>query len=143
MKKMMILGAVVGALAAGGGRAVAGGQDGRTGATAVQVQQVQPAKQVKQDTLHDVQGSCGMCKTRVEKCARGIDGVTSASWDQKSKRLALTYDPARTSTEAVARALARVGHDAGKERAADAVYDALPGCCKYRKGVTASPGDKH
>jgi Cu(I)/Ag(I) efflux system membrane fusion protein len=123
MKRALILVAIAGLFVAGSPRVVAGAQDTRTGATA----------QVKQDTLDNVQGSCGMCKTRLETTAKSVQGVTAASWDRKTKRLALTLDPKKTSLDAVARALAKVGHDAGKARADDAVYNALPGCCKYRK----------
>jgi Cu(I)/Ag(I) efflux system membrane fusion protein len=90
-------------------------------------------KRVTRDTLERVQGSCGMCKTRVEKTALGVKGVKSASWEMKSKRLFLELDATVTSRDTVARALAKAGHDAGTARATDAAYAALPGCCKYRK----------
>ena len=121
MKKLLIILIIAGgALVVIGQRnVVAGEQDTRT--------------TVLQDTLENVQGSCGMCKVRIEKTAKGVLGVTSASWDQKNKRLALVFDPAKTSQGGIARALARIGHDTGKEKADDTVYSALPGCCKYRK----------
>ncbi|MDR1415135.1 MAG: ATPase [Odoribacteraceae bacterium] len=119
-KTLLVLMVAAGLFAARDGRAT--GIDSR----------LMDAAAVKQDTLV-VQGSCGMCKTRIEKCAKGVTGVVSATWDQKSKRLALSFDPQKTSPAAVARALAAVGHDAGEARATDAVYAALPACCKYRK----------
>jgi Cu(I)/Ag(I) efflux system membrane fusion protein len=80
-----------------------------------------------------VQGLCGMCKTRIEKTAKGVAGVTSATWDSKTKTLNLDYDGSKTSLDVVGKAIAKVGHDTDKYKADDKVYAALPGCCKYRK----------
>ncbi|MDR1380571.1 MAG: cation transporter [Tannerella sp.] len=80
-----------------------------------------------------VQGSCGMCKARIEKTAKGIDGVTGASWDAKTKKLNLDFDGEKTSLDAISKALAQAGHDTDRHRADDKTYGALPQCCKYRK----------
>jgi Cu(I)/Ag(I) efflux system membrane fusion protein len=87
----------------------------------------------KQGTLA-VEGSCGMCKSRIEKTAKSIAGVHTANWNSETKTLTFDYDAAETSPEAVSAAIAKVGHDTDKDKAPDAVYDALPGCCQYRKG---------
>lgn len=79
-----------------------------------------------------VQGLCEMCKDRIEKAAKSVSGVTSASWDIKTKQLHLNFDPAKTSADAVAKAIAKAGHDTDKYKADKATYDALPACCKYR-----------
>ena len=79
-----------------------------------------------------VQGNCEMCKDRIEKAAKAVDGVSTASWDQKSKQLHLNFDPAKTSIDAISRTVAKAGHDTGKYKADKATYDALPACCKYR-----------
>lgn len=44
----------------------------------------------------------------------------------------LQLDPSETSADAVAKAIAAAGHDTDKYKAVKAVYDTLPGCCKYR-----------
>jgi Cu(I)/Ag(I) efflux system membrane fusion protein len=80
-----------------------------------------------------VGGACGMCKTRIEKAARSVKGVSSAVWNRESSQLHIHYDAAKTTLEAISRAVALSGHDAGSEKAADKTYEALPGCCKYRK----------
>lgn len=90
------------------------------------------------ETLHatvdmHVGGSCGMCKDRIEETAKSITGVSSAVWDIKTKQLHLQYNSELTSPDAVAKALAKVGHDTEKYKASDEVYNALPACCKYRK----------
>lgn len=79
----------------------------------------------------NVGGKCTMCKTRIEKTAM-VTGVTKAVWDSKTKKLSLTYNPAKVKTDAVLKALAAVGHDSDKFKATDKVYNSLPGCCKYR-----------
>jgi Cu(I)/Ag(I) efflux system membrane fusion protein len=94
---------------------------------------------VRNESLHDthgtlkVQGLCGMCKTRIEKAAKGVAGVTVASWDSKAKELHLHFDSEKTSLEAISKAIAKTGHDTEKDKADDKTYKALPGCCKYRK----------
>lgn len=80
-----------------------------------------------------VQGSCEMCKDRIENTAKGIAGVASANWDMRSKQLHLNIDPSRTNMDAVSKALAGAGHDTDKYRADDETYNTLPACCKYRK----------
>lgn len=81
----------------------------------------------------NVQGLCEMCKDRIEKAAKGVSGVSSASWDQKTKQLHLNFDASKTSVDAISKAIAKVGHDTDKYKADKATYDALPDCCKYRK----------
>jgi copper chaperone CopZ len=78
-----------------------------------------------------VYGNCGQCKTRIEKAAKSVSGVTKASWEAKDEILTVTYDPAKTTTQKIEDAVAKVGHDTDKVKATDKSYDALPGCCKY------------
>jgi copper chaperone CopZ len=78
-----------------------------------------------------VSGNCEMCKTRIEKAAK-ISGVTKADWSIKTKVLTLVYDPAKVKTDDIQKKLAAVGHDTPKYKADTKVYNALPGCCKYR-----------
>jgi copper chaperone CopZ len=81
----------------------------------------------------NVAGRCGMCETRIEKTALAIDGVKKADYDLKTKVLAVTFDEKKTSVDGIQKAEAAVGHDTDKYKADDAVYNKLPGCCKYRK----------
>lgn len=80
-----------------------------------------------------VQGLCEMCKERIEKAAMSVKGVSSASWDGTAKQLHLNYDPAQTDLDKISQAVAKAGHDTDKHKADQKVYDALPGCCKYRE----------
>jgi|AGTN01.3.fsa_nt_gi RND family efflux transporter, MFP subunit len=79
-----------------------------------------------------VQGLCEMCKERIEKTAKSVVGVSSATWDIKTKDLHLDFDPKKTNLDAISKAIAQVGHDTEKHKADNKTYDALPSCCKYR-----------
>jgi copper chaperone CopZ len=78
-----------------------------------------------------VSGNCDMCKARIEKAAK-LDGVSKAEWNKKDKTLTATFDPAKTNIDEIGKKVAASGHDTEKVKATDAVYDKLPGCCKYR-----------
>ncbi len=71
-----------------------------------------------------------MCKARIEK-AVSVEGVAKADWNSKTKMLAVTYNPSKTSVDAISKKAAEAGHDTEKYKADDKVYDALPGCCHY------------
>lgn len=47
--------------------------------------------------------SCGVCAKTVEKEARKIDGVKAAKASQPKGEAEITYDPAKTSPEAIAK----------------------------------------
>jgi len=79
-----------------------------------------------------VSGECGMCKSRIEKIARE-EGATSASWDLKTKMITVSFDPTKTSVDALSKKIASVGHDTEKYKADDKVYEALPDCCHYER----------
>jgi Cu(I)/Ag(I) efflux system membrane fusion protein len=80
-----------------------------------------------------VNGSCGMCKERIENTAKAIEGVSSAEWNADEQQLHLNFDTAETTLEAISKALAQAGHDTEFDKAPDDVYNALPECCKYRQ----------
>lgn len=91
--------------------------------------------QEKTDTFK-VYGNCGMCKSRVEKTAKA-EGATTAVWDKDTKMMTVSYDPSKTSLEAIQKKIAAVGHDTDLFTASDKVYEKLPGCCHYdRKAET-------
>ena len=81
----------------------------------------------------DVKGNCGMCKTRIENVAKGVDGVSKAEWNQETKQLSLAFDDAKTNLQKIETAIAKVGHDTPLVKASDESYNALPSCCKYER----------
>ena len=90
-----------------------------------------------------IYGECGMCKARIEKDAKAIEGVTKADWNVETKVLEVSYDISKTSSDKIQIAIAKVGHDSDKYRAKDEVYDDLPGCCKYERPEKKSKEMKH
>ncbi|RKD86529.1 efflux RND transporter periplasmic adaptor subunit [Mangrovibacterium diazotrophicum] len=82
--------------------------------------------------MFKVSGNCDMCKDRIETAANRIDGVLSANWDPDKQMLHLNFDPKKTSTDEVQKAVAAAGHDTEKYKAPDSVYNELPECCLYR-----------
>ena len=80
-----------------------------------------------------VGGACEMCTDRIVSTVKEIKGIYTVSWSLETKELLIDFDPDKTSADAVAKALAAVGHDAGKYKADDDVYNALPECCWYRQ----------
>lgn len=88
------------------------------------------ATQGKTETIK-VSGNCDMCKASIEKAAK-IDGVSKSEWSKKAKTLTTTFDPSKTSIDAIAKKIAAVGYDNEKAKATDVAYNKLPSCCKYR-----------
>jgi copper chaperone CopZ len=89
----------------------------------------------------EVKGNCGMCENRIEKAASAVEGVSKADWSKDTKILEVTFDDAKTSTDKIEVAVAKVGHDTPHHKASAEVYDELPGCCKYDR--TAKVADPH
>ena len=78
-----------------------------------------------------VYGNCGMCKSRIEKAASAVEGVAKADWDKDTKIMEITFDDAKTNTDNIEKAIAKVGHDTPKYTASNEVYEKLPACCHY------------
>jgi periplasmic mercuric ion binding protein len=95
----------------------------------------------KKTVEFEVKGACGMCETRIEQTAKGLDGVKKADWDLDNKVLTLKFDDKKVSVVDVCKALAAVGHDNGHFRAPDAVYENLPACCHYERDEAKKADD--
>ncbi len=80
-----------------------------------------------------VQGNCEMCKARIEKAAKAVDGVSAADWNVETKMLALTFDDSKTDANKVQEAIAKVGHDTDMHKATDEAYNKIASCCKYER----------
>lgn len=93
--------------------------------------QDQSKKSFTTDTIK-VSGSCGMCKAKIEKEAK-VQGVSKATWDQKTQVLFLTYDTAKVKSADVQKKIAAIGYDTELYKADDKAFNSLPGCCKYER----------
>jgi copper chaperone CopZ len=78
-----------------------------------------------------VLGLCGMCKTRIEKAAYSVRGVSKAEWNQEKQSLKLTYRANRTNQETIERAIAKAGHDTENFITDEKTWENLHHCCKY------------
>lgn len=90
--------------------------------------------QVNANKTHDmlkVSGNCEMCKSRIEKAAKSVNGVISANWDVDAKVIHLDFDATVASKAKISKAIANVGHDTELDKAPKAIYDDLPSCCLY------------
>jgi len=87
------------------------------------------AQTTKTETIK-VWGNCGMCKTTIEKSAKKA-GAKTASWNEDSKELKVTYAVDKTSSAKIQEAIAKSGYDTQDFIAVQTAYDNLHGCCKY------------
>lgn len=81
----------------------------------------------------NVNGVCGMCKTRIEKVLK-IKEVKLAKWDKKTKVVKIAFLSSKITLDSLQQRIASIGHDTEKFKAPDSVYASLPKCCLYRDG---------
>lgn len=77
-----------------------------------------------------VSGSCGMCKTTIEKVG-SIKNTAKVDWDADTQMATLTYDSKKTNQDEILKRIALSGYDSDKFLAPDSTYSKLPGCCQY------------
>lgn len=106
----------------------------RANGAVVTTQTVEKSKTIDmvEATFH-VNGTCGMCKSRIEKTLLGLEGIATAQWDQDKKEVTVFHDPQALTKEQMQQSLLEVGHDTGDEMATDNAYKSLPPCCKYKR----------
>lgn len=87
-----------------------------------------------------VAGNCGMCKARIEKAAKSVDGVSAAEWNKETKVIEVSYDAALTDVQKIQETIAKAGHDTEKVAASDEAYENLPSCCHYERMTEQKKG---
>lgn len=87
-------------------------------------------------TSFKVHGTCDACKLRIESALK-VEGIKKARWDVQSKMLHVQYIRNETITGEykIQQLVAAAGHDTHKVPAAEAVYKALPPCCRYERST--------
>ncbi len=58
-----------------------------------------------------VDGNCGNCKSKIEKAANNLKGVSSAVWNVDSKDIQVKFDETMVSLDEIKKAIAAVGYD--------------------------------
>lgn len=88
-----------------------------------------------------VYGNCNMCKNRIEKSLSAA-GIRQANWNIQTKEMKVTYDSSKINIDQIQQRITAVGHDTEKHKAADSIYEKLPGCCRYDRN-SAAPASSH
>ncbi len=86
-----------------------------------------------QKVAFEAKGNCSMCKARIEKAAKSLAGVKSATWDENTQQLSVKFDGGKSKLKDIQAAVAKSGHDNAGAKANDATYDQLPACCQYSR----------
>ena len=84
----------------------------------------------EQTATFKVLGNCGMCQKTIQKAAK-MEGAIKADWDMDTHILTVTFNPAKTSLDAIQKAVALAGYDNAAYKAPDEAYQKLHGCCQY------------
>lgn len=79
----------------------------------------------------EVNGNCEQCQKRIQKAAFSVNGVKTANWNIETHKLVVTMNEEKASVNQVEKAIANVGHDAGKVKAKKETYENLHHCCQY------------
>lgn len=108
MKKSILIGVAVLAVA-GGGAAYAIGSDAGDRPAAAAAQQQQTTFAIENMT-------CATCPITVRKAMEGVAGVSAVSVDFDAKTARATYDPRRTTVAAIAAASTNAGYPARAKR---------------------------
>jgi len=85
-----------------------------------------------------VYGNCGMCKKKIDKAAKSVEGVKSAKWNVDTKKITVKFDRSKTTLVAIKKAIAKLGYDTEEYRAKDETYNGLHSCCKYERPAAKS-----
>lgn len=86
-----------------------------------------------------VNGNCEMCKAKIEKAAKSVNGVSKAEWNKETKVMTFEFESSKTTVQNVENAIALAGYDTQSKKATDASYAKLPGCCKYDRNALNAP----
>jgi len=96
-------------------------------------------KNAKTSTV-EINGNCAMCKKTIEAAAYEPK-VSKAEWDEDTHQAVLTYNPDKTSEEAILKRIAQAGYDNQAFRAPDEVYAKLHECCLYERDHTVAKAE--
>ena len=78
-------------------------------AVPVQVQK----QQTSQSVILDMQNmTCALCKFTIKKALQGVEGVEKANVDYDSKTASVTFNPQKTSVDALIKATTDAGYPA-------------------------------
>ncbi|MBN8701962.1 MAG: heavy-metal-associated domain-containing protein [Bacteroidetes bacterium] len=88
------------------------------------------AQKSKQEIRIKTSAQCEMCKKKIEKAVKAVDGVGKATLNLSDKVITVKFNSSKTNADAIRKAINAVGYDADDTKASMEAYDKLPGCCK-------------
>jgi len=80
-----------------------------------------------------VNGTCEMCKHRIEGSINSLPGIWYSYWDVSSKTLLLTYDRTKITPAIIEKLVSAEGYDINSIMATSDTYNRLPECCHYQR----------
>ena len=90
------------------------------------------AQNNNQTSIIEVDGVCGMCKSRIEKACIKTKGVKMANWNVETHQLKVIYNENKTDLDVIKSNIASVGHDTDSHKATEEDYMSVHQCCRYR-----------
>lgn len=73
----------------------------------------EPAQESLQGVTFDMQNmTCAMCSITIKKALQGVDGVKNVTVDADAKTATVTFDPQKTTLEALIKATTNAGYPA-------------------------------
>ncbi|MBE0647429.1 MAG: efflux RND transporter periplasmic adaptor subunit [Bacteroidales bacterium] len=73
---------------------------------------------------------CDMCRETIEKGLVKEKGVKGVNVDLDTKVVSVSFDPAKTNSKKIRKAISQLGYGADDVLADKVVYENLPACCK-------------
>ena len=73
---------------------------------------------------------CSMCKSKIEKNLKKIDGISAVKVDYKKKTTTVSWEEGKTNLENIKNSISKSGYEADDVLADSAAYENLADCCK-------------
>ena len=86
----------------------------------------------KKTATFKVYGNCGMCEKTIEG-SLDVDGISKGDWDKNTKVIEVDFDSTLFSLDDIKERIAAVGYDMDSHRSTEETYNALHGCCQYKR----------
>ncbi len=83
-----------------------------------------------------VYGNCEMCQDKIEGALKRKEGVLKKNWNDNTKMLTVTFDPAKITLTQIKQKIADEGYDTDEIQATEAAYNNLEKCCQYKRAKT-------
>ena len=87
-------------------------------------------EKISTEVINTPSVQCGMCKSKIEKNLKKIDGISAVSVDYKKKTTTVSWFTDKTNVENIRMAISNSGYDADGVLANAEAYDNLADCCK-------------